>query len=165
MATTPRPAQIEIRISEEPADSPDGHALLDAQEAELTERYGELSGAALRLDRDLTVFLVARDAATGQAVGCGALREHTPEIVEIKRMYVTPEARRRSLGREILRALEREAALRHYVTVRLHTATGQHESIGLYESSGYRAVPCWGDYAEDERSRCYERDITPAPAD
>jgi putative acetyltransferase len=90
MATTPRPAQIEIRISEEPADSPDGHALLDAQEAELTERYGELSGAALRLDRDLTVFLVARDAATGQAVGCGALREHTPEIVEIKRMYVTP---------------------------------------------------------------------------
>jgi putative acetyltransferase len=155
----------EIRITEEPFDGPDGSALLAAQERELAERYTGVAGPGVTPTADLTVFLVARDAETGEALGCGALRAHTPEIVEVKRMYVTPEARRRRLGREILAALEREAALRHFVTVRLETGERQPESIALYESAGYLAVAPWGNYADDPRSRCYERDITPSPAD
>ncbi|MFN8205098.1 MAG: GNAT family N-acetyltransferase [Solirubrobacteraceae bacterium] len=157
----------EIRITEEPADGADGARLLSAQKQELADRYGELTGPAVTPTpgSQLTVFLVTRDAATGEALGCGALHEHTPEIVEIKRMYVTPAARRRQLGREILRSLEREAALRHFVTVRLEIGDRQPEAEALYAGAGYRAIECWGDYASDPRARCYERDITPAPAD
>lgn len=158
-------AMPQIRITEEPADGPDGRHLLSAQEQELDARYGGVGGPGVTPRADLTIFLVARDAETGEAVGCGALREHTPEIVEIMRMFVTPDARRRRLGREILAALEREAELRHFVTVRLETGDRQPEAMGLYERAGYRPVPCWGQYAEDPRARCYERDITPSPAD
>ena len=155
----------EIRITEEPFDGPAGTALLAAQAGELAERYDGAPGPGVTPTSDLTVFLVARDARSGEAVGCGALLAHTPEIVEIKRMYVTAAARRRRLGREILTALEREAALRHFVTVRLETGDRQPESIALYESAGYRATSCWGEDAEDPRARCYERDITPSPSD
>ncbi len=161
----PHAAMTEIHISEEPFDGADGRALLAAQERELAERYGGVDGPGVTPTDELTVFLVARDARTGEAVGCGALLAHTPEIAEIKRMYVTPAARRRRLGREILTALERETALRHFVTVRLQTGDRQPESIALYEHAGYRRIPCWGGYATDARSRCYERDITPSPAD
>jgi putative acetyltransferase len=155
----------EIHITEEPFDGQDGSFLLSAQARELADRYPGLAGPGVTPTAEFTVFLVARDAQTGEALGCGALHAHTPETVEVKRMYVTPDARRRRLGREILTALEREAALRHFVTVRLETGERQPESIALYESAGYVAIPCWGDYAEDPRSRCYERDITPSPAD
>jgi GNAT superfamily N-acetyltransferase len=155
----------DIRITEETHDGPDGSVLLAAQERELAERYADVAGPGVTPTADLTIFLVARDAQTGEALGCGALRAHTPEIVEVKRMYVTPEARRRRLGRQILAALEREAALRNFVTVRLETGERQPESIALYESAGYAATPCWDDYARDRRARCYERDITPSPAD
>lgn len=157
----------EIRITEEPPDGPDGRVLLAAQERELRERYDGIDGPAVTPtpgDR-LTVFLVTRDAATGEAVGCGALHAHTPEIVEIKRMYVTPAARRRRLGLEILTALEREAALRSFVTVRLELGDRQPEAEALYRQAGYRPVAPWGAYATDARARCFERDITPSPAD
>jgi ribosomal protein S18 acetylase RimI-like enzyme len=80
-------------------------------------------------------------------------------------MYVSPAARRRTRGREILRSLEREAALRHSDTERLEIGDRQPEAEALYESAGYRAIERFGDYATDPRARCYERDITPAPAD
>lgn len=155
----------EIRITEEPFDGPTGSALLAAQARELAERYDGSPVPGLTPTSELTVFLVARDARSGEAVGCGALLAHTPETVEIQRMYVTAPARRRRLGREILIALEREAALRHFVTVRLATGDRQPESIALYESGGYRPTPGWGEHAGDPRVRCYERDITPSPAD
>ena len=40
---------------------------------------------------DTTVF-VARDAA-GRAVGCGALKVHSTELGEIKRMFTEPQVR------------------------------------------------------------------------
>ena len=35
-------------------------------------------------------------------------------------------------------------------------------AIGLYESAGYRPIPCWGAYAELDGTLCFERALTPS---
>src|SRR5688572_20210696 len=49
-------------------------------------------------------FFVVRQS--GKAIGTGALWHRDPDYGEIKRIYVTPEARGLKLGRLILAALE-----------------------------------------------------------
>ncbi|MBS1610176.1 MAG: GNAT family N-acetyltransferase [Bacteroidetes bacterium] len=39
-------------------------------------------------------------------VGCGAIREHSNDAVELKRMYVKPENRRSGIASEILKEPE-----------------------------------------------------------
>ena len=52
---------------------------------------------------DTTVF-VARDE-TGRAVGCGALKVHSPELAEVKRMFTRPEVRGQRVGSALLEAI------------------------------------------------------------
>ncbi len=39
----------------------------------------------------------------------------------------------------------------------LETGEQQREAIGLYVSSGYEPIPCYGPYAGQAISRCYEK--------
>ena len=64
-------------------------------------------------------------------------------------MFVLPEFRGRGIARRILLALESTARERGYWTVRLENGMRQPEAIGLYRSTGYREIPCFGDYAAD----------------
>jgi len=144
-----------VTIGPEPVDA----ALLAESQAELIARYGEdTEPGAKPTEADLAAFLVARDEA-GEAVGCGALRVLGDETVELKRMYVRPAARGQGIGRALLAALEAEAARLGATRVRLETGPLQPDAIALYESSGYREIPCWGAYAEAPLSRCYERSL------
>ena len=143
-----------MRIAREPFDA----ALADEAKREISARYGgddtEPGGAPASVD----AFLVARDDA-GEVAGCGALRRIDATTYELKRMYVRPQMRGRGLSRAILAALEQEAARLGASRVVLETGTLQHEAIGLYESAGYRPIPCFGVYADSPISRCYERPL------
>jgi putative acetyltransferase len=146
-----------IQIAREPFDSPDASELLAELGRELEERYGsDLEPGEKPSAADVTVFLVARDA-DGQALGCGALRSLGEPVVEIKRMYVRPDARGHGVGVAILAALEREAVGLGFRVVRLETGPLQPEAIGLYARAGYREIPCFGAYAAGQASRCFER--------
>jgi ketosteroid isomerase-like protein/GNAT superfamily N-acetyltransferase len=141
----------------EPFDGPDAHALRDAVEAELRERYGgDLEPGKKPTTEDCAAFLVARDGS-GRAVGCGALRPLDDGAVEIKRMYVRPEDRGRGLGWVILVALESEAERLGYGVVRLETGDFQPEAMSLYRAAGYREIPPFGACAQGPHSRCFER--------
>ena len=83
----------------------------------------------------------------GHPVGCGALKFHGGEPAEIKRMWVSPSVRGLSLGRRMLRELERAAAEGGAAAVRLETNERLIEAIGLYRSSGYREVSAFNDEA------------------
>jgi putative acetyltransferase len=74
-------------------------------------------------------------------------------------MYVAPEARGHGLSRRVLEALEDEARLLGYPSVRLETGDRQPEAIRLYESAGYRSIPRYGPYVDDERSACFEKPL------
>src|SRR3954452_17714045 len=145
-----------IEIAAEPFDSPDSVALREDLARELTERYGaDLEPGKAPTAADVAVWVVARD--DGRALGCGALRSLGEPVVEIKRMYVRPEARGRGIGAALLHALEREAIERGFRVVRLETGPMQPEAINLYARAGYREIPCFGAYASGAASRCFER--------
>lgn len=135
-------------------------SLVDELYDELVERYGDPGNGPFRPE-DVTgprsVFLVAR--LDGRVVGCGGLREEAPDIAEVKRMYVRPEARGEGLGRRLLVELEGQAVRMGFKRIRLETGIPQPEALGLYESSGYRRIPNYGEYKDDSRTVSFEKDL------
>ncbi len=147
-------------IARERPDTEDGARLIAAAMVELADRYGSDQGGPDVDDLAATdaTFVVAR--IDGQAVACGAFRPLEPDIVEVKRMYVEPSARRRGLARLILLELERLAREAGTSTVRLKTGLESPEAMALYEAEGYHPFECWPPiYSEDPVSRCYEKHL------
>ncbi len=85
------------------------------------------------------LFLLGRDAS-GQAAGCGGWRLLDPRTAEIKRMYVRPDARGKSLGRQILLRLEADAQLHEVTYMQLETGVANLAALCLYRSHGYRPI-------------------------
>ena len=92
-------------------------------------------------------------------VGCGAIKEHGPDAMEIKRMYVIPGNRGKGIAAKILSELENWAAELSYVKCILETGKKQPEAIRLYTKNGYQPIPNYGQYAGVENSLCFEKEI------
>ena len=95
-------------------------------------------------------FVVARQLE--RAVGCGAVVRRDGQLGEIKRMYVDPRVRGRGLGRQLLEALQAEAAKQGLRRLALETGVSQSEAIGLYRRAGFRDCPPFGSYKPDPLS-------------
>jgi GNAT superfamily N-acetyltransferase len=154
-------------------DDPVAAALVAALDADLDERYreddleDEPDHAFLNLlHADVApptgAFLVAY--LDGEPAGCGAVRGHGDGVAEVKRMYVTPDARGRGVARALLAALEVQAAALGYTRLVLETGTRQHEAMALYESAGWTPIPPYGAYRDSALSRCYEKPVSPPSA-
>lgn len=102
-------------------------------------------------------FFVAR--RNGQAVGCGALRIDASGYGELKRMFVSPEARGLKLGRRILDRIEAEARRESLACLRLETGIHQPEALGLYRSAGYVERDAFGEYQPDPLSVFMEKSL------
>ena len=145
-----------------PWDHPHSVELRAAQRADVVARYGgDFEPGHRPTAADIAVVVVAYDATDGTPMGCGAFRDlHDDQpTVEIKRMYVRPQYRGRRIGRRILRDLEARARERGAVRTRLETGILQPEAVRLYEGAGYRRIPNFGDYTDDEGSLCFERTL------
>ncbi|MGH8213333.1 MAG: GNAT family N-acetyltransferase [Rhodanobacteraceae bacterium] len=88
-------------------------------------------------------LLVAR--LFGKPLGCGALRVLEPGVGEIKRMWISPDARGLGLGRRLLMELERTAKRRRMRVIRLDTNASLVEALRLYRSAGYREIDRFND--------------------
>lgn len=73
----------------------------------------------------------------GRAVGVGALRRHEPDLAEVKRMYVIPQARREHVGSAILDRLIEEARAMNARVLRLDTCRFMTDAQRLYRSRGF----------------------------
>ncbi|MDV2993343.1 MAG: hypothetical protein N4J56_002997 [Chroococcidiopsis sp. SAG 2025] len=60
------------------------------------------------------------------------------KAVEIRKMYLLPQARRLGLGRFLLQELEKAIAVKKFQQIWIETASVLVEAIKLYESSGYQ---------------------------
>jgi len=93
------------------------------------------------------------------AVGCGAFREKESDSVEIKRMYVHPDHRKKGIASQVLAELERWAAEVKYPYTVLETGKKQPEAIALYQKSGYSIIPNYPPYENVENSVCMKKTL------
>lgn len=90
-------------------------------------------------------------------LGCGALKQYGPDIMEIKRMYVTPDRRGEGIAVKILTELEAWAGELGFSKCILETGRKQPEAIRLYTKCGYSLIPNYSPYTGAENSLCFEK--------
>lgn len=105
---------------------------------------------------DTTLF-VARNQA-GEAVGMGALKVHSPELGEVKRMFTDPRIRGQRVGSALLAAIVKLARTKRLPLLMLETGTGDGmaEAHRLYTRSGFKPRGPFLDYPESEWSAFFE---------
>jgi GNAT superfamily N-acetyltransferase len=149
-----------------PYDDPVAVDLVSRVQQEYVVRYGGPDEAAVDPDEFVPphgLFLVAEVA--GVPAGCGAWRVYPPGGVEIKRVYVVPEFRRRGLAQVIVAARESTASAAGHGNVVLNTGDRQPEAIALYTDLGYSPVPGYGIYACSPGAVFLGKDLGARPDD
>lgn len=137
-----------VRLRPLPYDEPLAQLLVEQVQQEYVARYGGRDEAVVdpaEFRPPAGLFLVAEVA--GVPAGCGAWRAYPPGGVEIKRVYVAPEFRRRGLAQVLMAELEASAARAGHSSVVLNTGQRQPEAVALYRELGYAPVPGYGVYA------------------
>jgi putative acetyltransferase len=154
-----------IEIGIERPDQPEVAALLESSDAYMASLYpaesNHLLDIASLLQPEVT-FIVAR--IDGRALGCGAVVDSGEGWAEVKRMFVSPAARGRQLGRRLLEQIETIAAERGATKLRLETGGKQPEALALYASWGFVEIGPFGKYRPDPLSIFMEKPITPGSA-
>jgi putative acetyltransferase len=141
------------------SDNPDFISLVKKLDAFLAEIDGEEHAfyAQLNKTNSLKHTVVAYD--NGEPVGCGAIREVSPGVTEVKRMYTEPAKRGKGIAARVLSELEKWAAELSYQKCILETGIRQPEAISLYTKSGYKRIPNYGKYLNVENSVCFEKEL------
>jgi len=148
-----------IRIVRTDSTDSDFIRLVRALDAELAERDGAehaFYNQFNKIDSIRYVILVYED---GLPVACGGIKEFDTGILEIKRMFTIPEKRGRGFAGRVLAELEKWAIELSIKKCVLETGKRQPEAIRLYQKSGYRPIPNFGQYAGVENSLCFEKEL------
>ena len=124
-------------------------AVTDGDEHEFYSQFNKIDG--------IKYVIVAYD--NGKACGCGAIKQIDTNTIEIKRMYTSPESRRRGIGSKILSALEIWAKELSYDRCVLETGLRQEAAVHFYRNNGYRQIPNYGQYKDVDNSLCFEKNI------
>ncbi|MBI3162676.1 MAG: GNAT family N-acetyltransferase [Chloroflexi bacterium] len=148
-----------IKIIRTDPDNPDFIDLVRKLDADLAQRDGEehsFYAQFNKIDRIKYAVVAYQDE---NPVGCGAIKEYSPGIMEVKRMYTSPESRGGGIAGKVLSELETWAAELSCNKRILETGKKQPEAIALYKKNGYKIIPNYGQYAEVENSVCFEKVI------
>jgi putative acetyltransferase len=95
----------------------------------------------------------------GRPIGCGAISMYDFNLMEIKRMYVSPEVRGQRIGEKILSELEdwsRELGSNKCI---LFTGSKQPEASRLYQRNGYCPIEKYGKLKDIPDSLCFAKDL------
>lgn len=141
------------------SDNPDFIALVKLLDAELAELDGEEHAFYAQLNKTHNLKHVIVAYENDKAIACGALREYSPTVMEVKRMYTLPESRGKGIATKILADLEKWAKELSYQKCVLETGKRQPDAIRLYEKNGYKLIPSYGKYVNMENSVCFEKEM------
>ena len=130
------------QISIKPFEGGDQEAVQGLILAGLAEHWGAIDPT---LNPDLDDIGAYYEDATflvawfdGRIIGSGALIPKSDQVAEIVRMSVSPEFRRRGIGRQILERLCQEAKALGFQRIVLETTSTWSEVIAFYKRFGFR---------------------------
>lgn len=134
-------------------------ALVGQLDADLAQRDGSDHSFYAQFNKVNEIKYAVVAYENGIPVGCGAMKEYSPDAIEIKRMYTLPASRGKGIASIVLYELELWAAELSYKKCLLETGKRQPEAITLYKKNGYTIIPNYGQYAGVENSVCFEKEI------
>lgn len=141
------------------SDNRDFIALVKLLDAELAELDGDEHAFYAQLNKTHNLKQVIVAYENDKPIACGAIREYSPRITEVKRMYTLPEWRGKGVATKILADLEKWASELSYQKCILETGKRQPDAITLYKKNGYKVIPSYGKYLKMENSVCFEKEI------
>ncbi|HZV68458.1 MAG TPA: GNAT family N-acetyltransferase [Saprospiraceae bacterium] len=148
-----------LHLTRTDSSNPDFIDLVKCLDADLAIRDGDehaFYAQFNKLDKIKHVVVAYEDDI---AVGCGAIKEYSPDTMEIKRMWTSPGSRGKGIGVKVIAELETWSDELSYKKCILETGKKQPEAIRLYEKTGYHLIPNYGQYAEQENSLCFEKEL------
>ena len=148
-----------IRLIRTDSDSDDFIELVKLLDAELAILDGDEHAFYAQLNKTDKIKHVIVAYENDKPISCGAIREYSPAIMEVKRMYTIPESRGKGIATKILNELEKWASELSYQKCILETGKRQPDAIWLYQKNGYRVILNYGKYVEMENSVCFEKEI------
>jgi len=92
-------------------------------------------------------------------IGCGAISKYNFNSMEIKRMYVSPEARGQRIGEIILSELENWSKELGNTKCILFMGSNQPEASKLYQRNGYCLIQKYGKLKDIPDSLCLAKDL------
>ena len=141
------------------SDNPDFNGLVRLLDQDLQMRDGAEHAFYAQFNKVSAIRYVVIAYRGDEPVGCGAFKEFTDELVEIKRMFMQPAHREQGIAQAILAELEQWAQELHYTGCVLETGKNQPEAIRLYQKVSYQVIPNYGQYAGVENSVCLQKEI------
>lgn len=149
-----------ITLKRTDSDDPEFRQLVIQLDRDLAIRNGENNAFFVQYNQIEQIRHVVLAYFHDAAVGCGAMKIFEHSTMEIKRMYVPHEMRRKGIAGAVLNELETWAAALGYKKCCLETGVQMPEAISLYKRCGYQFIPNYGPYVNVETSVCFEKVLT-----
>ena len=140
-------------------DHPWASGLRGQMDAELGPRYrafveqGRRRPLPPKAEDIKTVWIAAVD---GKPAATAALLRN-PGYWEVKRVFVSPDFRRKALAQQALTKVEESARALGVQELVLQTGILQPEAVALYSREGWDRIPGFGPYAGDDGSACFRK--------
>lgn len=152
-----------MNLERVPFEHPDAVMLRDEHVAYGNELYASDPSSVHRPGSegvDPASVLVTVVAYDNGPIGHACLRRLDGPMegeLEIKRMYVRPEARGSGVADELLSTMEDAAREEGAPRVVIHTGDRQHAALKFYDRHGYTPIPVYPPYESVTYSQCFEK--------
>jgi GNAT superfamily N-acetyltransferase len=148
-----------IKLIRTNSENPDFIKLVKFLDEDLAIKDGEAHFFYAQFNKINKIMHVVLAYENKIPLGCGAIKEYDTNTMEVKRMYTSPESRKKGIATKILTELEKWVFELSYGRCILETGKRQPEAIGLYKKSGYTQIPNYGQYSGVENSVCFEKEL------
>ncbi|MBF0648590.1 GNAT family N-acetyltransferase [Dysgonomonas sp. GY75] len=150
---------FEIEIKRTNSGNEDFRKLVVELEKHLTFADEKAHSECKQYNKLETIKYVVVAYIEGKAIGCGAIRKYDSDTIEVKRMFVSIDARGQGVGTKMLLELEAWAIELGFKKSILETGNMLPEAVRLYKKSNYIQIPNYGQYEGMEKSICFAKKL------
>src|SRR4051812_16299145 len=136
--------KAKLRLERTNSENPDFIILIKELDKYLAEKDGKDHAFYAQYNKTDLIKHVVVAYENNIAAGCGAIKEFSKGVTEVKRMFTLPAYRGKGIARKILTELESWAADLSYNKCILETGKKQTEAISLYNNCGYTVIENYG---------------------